>query len=74
MKTKLTAAQKLARKKVKAERHKKYKWVLINGRQVRMKRSLTIDSIAVDEFIQINVDPIFLHQNKMWKYIDTDAE
>ena len=24
----------------------------------------------VDEFIRINADPIWLHQNEMWEYMD----
>lgn len=25
---------------------------------------------SVDEFIRANADPIFLHQNGMWEYMD----
>jgi len=44
----------------------------MNGKQVRVKREPTIDGIPVDEFIQNNVDPVWLHQNEMWEYIDPD--
>ena len=71
-KKKLTAAQKRARKKAKAERQKKYKWVFMNGKQVRVKRPLTIEGMDVDEFIRQNADPIWLHQNEMWEYIEND--
>jgi len=74
IKKKLTTAQKRARKEAKAERQKKYEWVFMNGKQVRIKRSPTIDGMDVDEFIERNADPIFLHQNEMWEYIDTDEE
>ena len=47
---KLTAAQKRARKKAKAERQKKFMWVFMNGKQVRIKRPETIDGIDKDEF------------------------
>ncbi len=67
---KLTAAQKLARKKAKAERQKKYMWVFENGKQVRIKRPQMIDGMSVGEFIRKNADPIWLHQNEMWEYID----
>jgi hypothetical protein len=70
MKLKLTAAQK----KAKVERQKKYMWVFMNGKQVRVKRPLTIDGMDVDEFIQNNADPIWLHQNEMWKIIQTDED
>ena len=72
IKKKLTAAQKRARKKAKVERQKKYMWVFRNGKQVRIKRPPTIDGMDIDEFIQENADPIWLHQNKMWDYIQTD--
>ena len=44
----------------------------MNGKQVRVKRPLTIDGMAVDEFIRRNADPIWLHQNEMWEYIESD--
>lgn len=44
-KKKLTPAQKRAKKKAKAERQKKYMWVLMNGKQVRVKRPETIDGV-----------------------------
>ena len=71
-KKKLTAAQKRVRKAAKAERQKKYEWVFINGKQVRVKRDPLIDGMDPDEFIRINADPIWLHQNEMWEYIETD--
>lgn len=74
IKKKLTATQKTARKKAKAERQKKYMWVFMNGKQVRIKRPPTIDGMDVDEFIQNNADPIWLHQNEMWEYIKTNED
>ncbi len=71
---KLTAAQKRARKKAKAERQKKFMWVFMNGKQVRIKRPETIDGIDKDEFIRRNADPIWLHQNEMWEYIEPDED
>ena len=53
----------------KAERQKKYMWVFMNGKQVRIKRPPTIDGIEVDEFIQQNAGPMWLHQNGMWEDI-----
>lgn len=72
IKNKLTKAQKIARKKAKAERQKKYKWVFMNGKQVRVKRPPTIEGMEVDEFIKQNADPIWLHQNEMWEYIENE--
>ena len=67
-KKKLTPAQKRA----KAERRKKYKWVYMNGKQVRIERPPTIDGMDVDEFIRQNADPIWLHQHEMWEYMSED--
>lgn len=74
VKKKLTQIQKRARKKAKAERQKKYIWVFRNGKQVRIKRQHTIDGMDIDEFIQQNADPIWLHQNEMWEYIQLDED
>lgn len=71
-KQKLTAAQKRARKKAKQERQKKYMWVFMNGKQVRINRPLTIDGMDSDDFIRQNADPIWLHQNEMREYLDSD--
>ena len=71
---KLTAAQKRARKKAKEERQKKYMWVFMNGKQVRVKRVPTIDGMAVDEYIEQNADPLWLHQNGIWEYIQTEND
>jgi len=71
---KLTASQKRARRVAKAERRKKYQWVFMNGRQVRIKRPQTIDGLGVDEFISRNADPAWLHQNGMWEHIEPEAD
>ena len=73
-KKKLTADQKRARRKAKAERQKKYTWVFMNGKQVRIKRPPTIEGIDADEYIRQNADPIWLHQNEMWEYIRTEDD
>jgi hypothetical protein len=74
VKEKLAAAQKRVRKKAKAERQKKYMWVFMNGKQVRIKRSPTLEGMDVDEYIQQNADPIWLHQNEMWEYIQAEED
>ena len=73
-KKKLTAAQKRAKKAAKAARQKKYMWVFMNGKQVRVKRPPTIDGMSVDDFIQQNADPIWLHQNEMWEYMQPEDD
>ena len=67
-KRKLTAAEKRA----KAERRKKYEWILGNGKQVRVECPRTVDRMDVDEFIRRNADPVWRHQNEMWELIDGD--
>ena len=42
----------------------------VRGKQKRVKRPPTIDGIDADEFIRRNADPIWLHQNEMWEYIE----
>ena len=71
-KKKLTSAQKRAKKAAKKERQKKYQWVFMNGKQKRINRPATIDGMDVDEFIRQNADPIWLHQNEMWEYIEME--
>ncbi|MCM2370294.1 hypothetical protein NB063_06605 [Rhodopirellula sp. ICT_H3.1] len=67
-KRKLTAAERRAKK----ERRKKYERVFINGKQVYIKRPPTIDGLSVEEYIARNADPIWLHQNGMWEYIEPE--
>ncbi len=62
-KRKLTKKEKAEKK----ERQLKFKWIFINGKQVRVKRPPTIDGISVDEFIENNADPIWLFQNEEWE-------
>ena len=65
-KKKLTPEQKAAKKK----RQEEYMTVFMNGKQKRIKQPPTIDGMDVEEFIRRNADPIWLHQNEMWEYID----
>jgi hypothetical protein len=69
-KRQLTAAEKAEKRR----KQKEYMTIFINGRQKRVKRTPTIDDIGVDEFIRRNADPIWLHQNEMWDYIDDFQE
>ena len=65
-KKKLSRAQAVAKKL----RRKEYMTIFINGKQKMVKRPVTIDGMDVDEFIRRNADPILLHQNEMWEYMD----
>jgi len=66
IKRKMTAAQK----KAKTERKKKYEWVFMDGRQVRIKRPEMIDGMLVDDWIEQNADDIWLTQNGMYDVLD----
>jgi hypothetical protein len=72
VKKKPTPAQKHAKKAAKAERQKIYQWVFMNGKQVRIKRPPTVDGISVDQFIEENADPIWLHQNELWELMPVE--
>ena len=67
-KRKLTPAEKAEKKR----RQKEYMTIFINRKQKRVKRPPTIDGMEVDEYIQRNADPIWLHQNEMWEYLTDD--
>lgn len=64
-KRKLTAVEKAAKRR----RKKEYMTIFIRGKQKRVKRPPTIDGLDVDDFIRINADPIWLHQEEMWEYM-----
>lgn len=65
-KRKLTAAQKAERAIRKAE----FMTIFVRGKQKRVRRPQTIEGMGVDEFILRNADPIWLHQNEMWEYME----
>lgn len=44
----------------------------MNGKQVRRKRPPTVDGIPVDQFIEENADPIWLHQNELWELLPVE--
>ncbi len=67
-KRKLPPAEKARKKGHKAE----YMTVFMNRKQKRVRRPLILDGMGVDEFIRRNADPIWLHQNEMWEYIEVE--
>jgi len=69
-KRKLTAGEKQARR----ERKEKFMTIFINGKQKRVPRPPTIEGVPIDEFIERNADPIWLHQNGMWELIPIENE
>lgn len=46
--------------------------IFINGKQKRVKRPPTMDGVELDDFIQRNADPAWLHQNELWEEIDSE--
>jgi len=69
-KRKLTPEQKAAKRK----RREEFMTVFVNGKMKRVKRPPTVEGMPLDEFIARNADPVFLHQNEMWEYIQHDDE
>ena len=69
-KRKLTSAEKREKKRRKGE----YMTIFLNGKQKRVKRPPTIEGMDVDEFIRRNADPIWLHQNGLWEYMQAETE
>jgi hypothetical protein len=67
-KRKLSAAEKRGKRK----RREEYHLVFINGKQKWVKKPPTIDGLAVEEYIRKNADPIWLHQNGLWEYIEDE--
>lgn len=65
-KRKLSPTQKAEKKR----RQKEYMTIFVNGKQKRVKRTVTIDGMDVNEFIRRNADSICLHQNELWEYMD----
>lgn len=65
----MTALQKRKRKEAKAERQKKYQWVFMNGKQVRIRRPETIDGLDSYEYIRKNADDIWLTQNGYYEIL-----
>jgi hypothetical protein len=69
-KRRLTPGQKAAKRR----RREEFMTVFVNGKMKRVKRPPTVDGMPLDEFIARNADPIWLHQNEMWEYIQHDDE
>ena len=67
-KRKLTAAEKAAKKRRRAE----FQTVFIGGKMKRVRRPPTIDGMDVEEFIRQNADPIFLHEEGLWWLMEDD--
>lgn len=62
----LTAKEKAEKKR----RKKEFMTIFVNGKQKRVRRPPTIDGIDAEEFILRNADPLWLHQNGLWEYMD----
>jgi hypothetical protein len=68
-KRKLTAREKAE----KARRKREFMTIFIHGKMKRVRRPQQIDGIDADEFIRRNADPLWLHQNGMWEYMEESA-
>jgi len=68
-KRKLTAAEKAEKQRRRTE----FMTIFIRGKMKRVRRPPTIEGLPVEEFIRRNADPLWLHQNEMWEYIEEDT-
>ena len=66
MKRKLTAREKAE----KVRRKREFMTIFIHGKMKRVRRPQQIDGMDADEFIRRNADPLWLHQNEMWEYME----
>lgn len=62
LKRKLTEEQK--------RRKKEYKTIFKNEKQVSVKRYSVLCENEADEFYRNNADPIMLHKDGMWEYMN----
>jgi len=60
-KRKLTEQEKAA----KGLRRQNFLSVFIRGKQKLVRRPATVEGLGVDEFIEQNADPVWLHQNAL---------
>lgn len=42
----------------------------MNGKMKRVRKPPTVQGTALDEFLRTHVDPIFLHHEGLWEYIE----
>jgi hypothetical protein len=67
-KRKRTAADKTDKQRRKLE----YQTIFVRGKMKRVRRPPTIEGMEVEEFIRANADPIWLHQNELWEYMEQE--
>jgi len=67
-KRKLTARERSEKRR----RRQEFMTIFINGKMKRIPRQPQIDGLDADEFIRQNADPIWLHQNEMWEYMENE--
>lgn len=65
-KRKLTPAEKAAKQKRRLE----YETVFMDGKMKRVRRRPTVEGTALDEFLRTHADPVFLHQEGLWEYVE----
>lgn len=51
-----------------------FETVFISGKMKRIRRPPMIDGTTVEDFIRSNANPIFLHQEGLWEYLETDPD
>ena len=69
-KRKLTARERSEKK----HRSRELMTIFIHGKMKRIRGQPQIEGLDVDEFIRHNADPIWLHQNEMWEYMEENEQ
>ncbi len=70
MKRKLTKVQRELKRQIRLERKKSFKTVLINGKQVRIKREPEIEGLLINEFLSRN-DPFYSVSDEFLGEVDS---
>jgi hypothetical protein len=69
-KRKLTAAEKAAKRK----RSQEFETIFVRGKVKRVRRMPMVEGMDPEEFILRNADPIWLHQNGLWEYLEAPPQ
>jgi hypothetical protein len=58
----------------KRQRSQELITIFVRGKMKRIRKPPQIEGLDVDEFIRQNADPIWLHQNEMWEYMEENEQ
>lgn len=58
----------------KARLRQKFMWIFVRGKQKRVRRPPTIEGMDPDDYIRLNADPTWLHQEGFWECLMPENE